>query len=125
MTQKRDYSEDAKLLDRHMVKGKAGVTGFKESIHGPDGEFVDFRPTKAELKVLARYYLERFIEVQRFVASTGTTGSWEVKTELFCWARYCSISEALGERVEEFEATINQHEKEIAEIVAEAEKHES
>lgn len=36
MSQKRDYSED----DRHMVKGKAGVTG-----------------SKAELKVLARYYL--------------------------------------------------------------------
>jgi hypothetical protein len=33
MTQKRDYSEDAKLLDRHMVTSKAGVTGFKESIH--------------------------------------------------------------------------------------------
>ena len=119
MSLKRDYSEDAKLLDRHMAKGEAGVTGFQESIHGPDGEFVDFRPTKAELKVLARYYLERFIEVQRFVASTGTTGSWEAKTELFCWARYCSISEALGEPVEEFEATINQHEKEIAEIAEE------
>lgn len=125
MPQKRDYTEDAKLLDRHMAKGEAGVTGIQESIHGPDGEFVEFRPTKAELKVLARYYLKKFVEIQRFMASTGSTGSWEAKSELFAWARYCSISEALGEPVEEFEATIQQHETEIAEIEAEQAKREN
>ncbi len=112
-------------LEPMAVAGGAGTIGFVESIHGADAELTDFRPTRGELKMLARQYLQQLFEIQRFCSSTGQVGSWEMRAEAFAWRRYCSISEALGEPEEEFEQMIENHKKEIAEIEAEAEKLES
>jgi hypothetical protein len=110
---------EAEGLEPMVMSGGAGTIGFVESIHGADAELVSFQPTKGELKMLARKYLQELFEIQRFCSSTNSTGSWEMRTEAFAWRRYCSIAEALGEPEEEFEKMIEKHKKEIAEIEAE------
>lgn len=125
----KDRGEKPKVADTDglepmVMDGGAGIIGFVESIHGADAELTDFRPTRGELKMLARQYLQELFEIQRFCSSTNSTGSWEMRTEAFNWRRYCSIAEALGEPEKEFEEMIEKHKKEIAEIEAEQAKHE-
>lgn len=120
----KDRGEKTKVADTDglepmVMDGGAGIIGFVESIHGADAELTDFRPTRGELKMLARQYLQELFEIQRFCSSTNSTGSWEMRTEAFNWRRYCTISEALGEPEKEFEEMIEKHKKEIAEIEAE------
>lgn len=110
---------EAEGLEPMVMGGGAGTIGFVESIHGADAELTDFRPTRGELKLLARQYLQELFEIQRFCSSTNSTGSWEMRTEAFAWRRYCSIAEALGEPEKEFEEMIEKHKKEITEIEAE------
>ena len=92
------------------------VTGCKSDINGADAVLVDFQPTRAELRTLARHYLDRHYN-ERLCSAMGYSGSWEWREIEFTWRRFCAIEEALspGKPIKEFDLYIERREAEIDE----------
>ena len=96
------------------------VIGRKSDINGADAELVDFQPTRAELKTLARHYLDRHYNEQ-LCSALGYSGSWEWREIEFTWQRFCTIEEAPspGKPIKEFDLYIERREAEIDKVARE------
>ena len=100
------------------ILGQGFVIGLVDDVNGEGAQLVNWRPTRAELRLLGLHYLERYYSNQKEFAELGTTGSTEWRESAFSWQRFNSIAEALGGDavVPEWDAYIEEQEKILAEI---------
>lgn len=101
------------------IVGSGYIIGYVDNINGEGAQLVDWKPTRAEMRVLGLHYLERYFSV-RHTFAMGTTGSWEVREAIFSWQRFLRIEDALGEEavIPEWDAYITEQEKSLAETEA-------
>jgi len=74
------------------------VIGFVDAVNGPGArEVPEFKPTRAELLELIKYWKLNFLETNANVFSTGQTGSTERRLGPYAARRVNRIVELLGE----------------------------
>jgi hypothetical protein len=89
------------------------VIGYASEINGGDATLVeDFAPTRAEIKMLGLYYLDRHYQ-ERICAAYGFSGSNEWRMMHFSWERFNAIETAMGNRVPEFTIALNVWQKRL------------
>ncbi len=103
-----------------MVFADGSAIGIVEGVNDSSAELVEgFRPTRYELKVLARDYVERVGELEYQFEETDQSGSTQIRFPNFASARLNTIRKALGDQ--EFEGAIRsvkEHwEAELADLV--------
>lgn len=71
------------------------VTGHCEDIYGEGAVEVDFKPTRAELKTLCLYHLDRFFHFEELFAA-GHVGVSDIREHAYAWRRFETIAAVLN-----------------------------
>jgi hypothetical protein len=100
------------------ICGKGFVIGYVDDINGEGAQLVNWKPTRAELRVLGLHYLERYYSNERWCVESETSGSTEWRESVFCSQRFQSIAGALGQDtvVPEWDAYIAEQKKILSEL---------
>jgi hypothetical protein len=81
--------------------GPIGLAGYVPHINGPGAQEVpDFHPTKYELIILAKHWVEEAINIEYGMFVTQVVGSWDTRERHFAWFRVERIHRLLGEKVD-------------------------
>ena len=108
MTEKEKLSEESKIIPGPSGGGDM-VVGAVGEIHGKDGVLTDFKPTRFELKKIAKWYLKRAKEIEILSRVHGQSGSYEARMRPFALARVDRIEKHIGEEaIDEIRERIDQ-----------------
>jgi hypothetical protein len=82
------------------IQAGACRIGFVDEVNGPGAEEVDFyKPTRHELKMLARYWAKTQLDIQVSWFFYRQAGSTDIRLEPYAANRLRRLSEAIGREV--------------------------
>jgi hypothetical protein len=80
------------------TKGDGFTTGYAPLVHGPESvECEEYRPTRHELAVLARYWLDEYYDIDLFHWESMCVGTASLKTMTYASRRLERIAMVLGD----------------------------